>query len=57
MVDYLNRMINEFLNLPKNIVLRSIDFDNDGRYWITSDGRLLSVCREKPRYKHFTDNG
>ena len=57
MPDYLNRMIIEALTLPPNVVLRSLDFDEEGRYWITSDERLLSVCRDQPRYKHFTDNG
>ena len=57
MPDYLNRMIIEALTLPPNVSLRSLDFDEQGRYWITSDERLLSVCREQPIYKHFTDNG
>lgn len=57
MPDYLNRMIIEALKLPKNVILRSIDIDEQGRYWITSDGKLLSVCREKPLYKRFYDNG
>ena len=57
MPDYLNRMINEVLNLPPNVSLVSVDFDSQGRYWLTSDGRLMSVCREQVRYKQFTDNG
>ncbi|MBR2507903.1 MAG: hypothetical protein IKB70_13715 [Bacilli bacterium] len=46
MPDYLNRMINEVLTLPPNVILASAGFDDNGRYWITSDGRLMSVCRE-----------
>ena len=46
MPDYLNRMINEALTLPPNVALVSVDLDQQGRYWITSDGRLLSVCRD-----------
>lgn len=57
MVDYLGRMVRELHNIPNNVVLKSIDIDQLGRYWITSDGRILSVCREEPRYKNFTDNG
>lgn len=57
MVDYLNRMVNELFNIPHNVVVRSLDIDEDGRYWITSDKMVLSVCREEARYKHFRDNG
>ena len=31
--------------------------DELGRYWITSDGRLLSVCGSVPVYRCFTDKG
>ena len=55
MPDYVERVIIESFNLPSNIILKSVD--DEGRYWITSDGRILSVVREQPRYKHFTDNG
>ena len=57
MPDYLNRMIAAYLEMPSSVGLRSIDIDEEGRYWITSDGRLLSVVREQPLYKHFFDNG
>ena len=57
MPDFLNRMIIEAFKLPPNTLLKSIDTDEQGRYWLLSDGRLLSVCREQPRYKVFTDNG
>lgn len=59
MPDYLNRIIIESLeNQDYNIILKSID--DDGRYWISSDGKLISVCRDIARYKHFSydnDNG
>lgn len=55
MPDYVERVIRESFNLPDNVIMKSID--EEGRYWITSDGRVLSVVREQPRYKHFTDNG
>ena len=57
MPDYLNRMINEALYLPSNVVLKSIELDEEGRFWMLSNGELLSVCRNQPRYKHFHDNG
>ena len=57
MPDYLNRMINELLILPKETVMKSIDIDNQGRYWLLSNGKLLSVVNEQPYYKYFTDNG
>lgn len=57
MPDYLSRAIFEGLQLPKNVILKAIEADEDGRYWILSDGRVLSVCREKPYYKNFTDDG
>lgn len=37
--------------------MRSVDIDQEGRYWITADGKLLSVCRETPIFKKFRDNG
>lgn len=55
MPDYIERVILESFKLPSDIILKSID--EAGRYWITSDGRVLSVVRNQPRYKHFTDNG
>lgn len=55
MPDYLSRMIFENFNLPPDIALACVD--KQGRYWITSDGRLLSVCRDSPRYLKFFDNG
>ncbi len=48
MPDYLNRMINEALSLPPSVALSQID--DQGRYWITSDGRVLSVCGNEPQY-------
>lgn len=57
MPDYLNRMIIEALKIPSDVVLKSIDIDEHGRYWITSDGKILSVCREQPRYKGIYNNG
>jgi len=45
MPDYLNRMINEALYLPSNVVLKSIELDEEGRFWMLSNGELLSVCR------------
>ena len=57
MPDYLNRMVNKYITMPKNVSLRCIDFDEEGRYWITSDGELWSFCREEPRKKNFNDNG
>ena len=57
MPDYLWRVIQESYNQPAPLIYKSIDIDEEGRYWITSDGRLLSVCREQARFKHFTDNG
>ena len=55
MIDYLERMIRVFLELPCEIELKCLD--DQGRYWILNDGRILSVCREEPRYLHPTDNG
>ena len=57
MPDYLNRMIAAYLEMPSSVELRSLDFDDQGRFWITSDSRLLSVVREKPLFKRFFDNG
>ena len=55
MPDYLNRMICEALSLPPSIALSSID--DQGKYWITSDGRVLSVCGDQPQYLKNNDNG
>lgn len=57
MPDYLQRVLEESYKQSVPMIYKNISFDDEGRYWITSDGRLLSVCREKSRYKHFTDNG
>lgn len=57
MPDYLERIIRIALELPEDVILKSVDLDEQGRYWITTDGRLLSVCREKPLFKKFKDNG
>ena len=57
MPDYLWRVIQESYNQPTPLTYRSVDIDQQGKYWITSDGRLLSVCRSRPHWKRFTDNG
>ena len=44
MPDYLNRMINEARKLPPDVAL--ISLDDEGKYWLTTDGRWLSVCGE-----------
>jgi hypothetical protein len=44
MPDYVERVIVESFNLPPNVILKSLD--EEGRYWITSDGRVLSVVRD-----------
>ena len=43
--------------LPPNVIMKCLKLDKQGRYWITSDSRLLSVCHKEARYKHFFDNG
>ena len=48
MKDYLNRLINKALNLPPSVALSQID--DEGKYWITSDGSVLSVCGNEPKY-------
>lgn len=57
MPDYLERLVRLSLSLPKDEILKSIDIDNEGRYWISNKGELISLVREQPRYKHFRDNG
>lgn len=53
---YLTRAIEESFRQNKPVpMMKSID--QQGRYWITSDGRLLSVCGEVPLYRAFYDNG
>lgn len=44
----------ELVELPENVVLCNLD--DEGRYWIATDGRLLSLCKEKPYYKKFVDD-
>ena len=55
MPDYLNRMINEARKLPPDVAL--ISLDDEGKYWLTTDGRWLSVCGEQPLYRTLNDNG
>lgn len=55
MPDYRERMLKVCKDLPENVLIRQID--EQGRYWLLSDGRLLSVCREQPIFKQFYDNG
>lgn len=57
MPDYLERMVRVALDLPEDVILKSVDLDEQGRYWLLSDGRLLSVVNEQPYFKNFTDNG
>lgn len=57
MEDYLSRVIFASLKLPNNVILRDLQIDEDGRYWITSDCRVLSICDEQPLYRKFHDNG
>ena len=54
MRDYLEGVIIESLKMPPNVILKNID--EQGRYWITTDGRILSLCRETPHYLQFTDD-
>lgn len=54
MKDYLNRMINEALHLPPSVALSQID--DEGKYWITSNGKVLSVCGNEPQYLNTYDN-
>lgn len=59
MDDYLNRAVSEFLtiDMPKNVIFKTVDIDEQGRFWLSNTGILLSVCRKKPFYKSFTNNG
>lgn len=53
--DYLARMIFEAVKLNPDTILKSLD--DQGRYWITNDGQVLSVCRSLPLWKARIDNG
>lgn len=55
MIDYLNRLFNTLPTLPNKTVLKCID--DKGRYWIASDGYVLSLCHEEPLIRKFHDNG
>lgn len=57
MPDYLNRMVNQLIKIPRNIVLKSLDIDENGRYWILSNGKVLSVVRDEAYYLTSFDNG
>ena len=57
MVDYLQRAITVFLMEPAAVSFRTFDKDEQGRFWISTDGRLLSVCRDQALWKSFQDNG
>ena len=57
MPDYLNRMVNQLFKIPRNIILKSLDIDEQGRFWILSNGDVLSVVRDEAHYMTFTDNG
>lgn len=46
MPDYLERLVRLSLSLPKDEILKSIDIDNKGRYWISNKGELISLVRE-----------
>ena len=54
---YLERAENIAASLPPNVIMTCLKMDRQGRYWMISDGILLSVCRDEERYKHFSDNG
>ena len=56
-MDQLSKVVFTSLNLPINVVMRDTQIDNNGRYWITSDGRLISLCDDQPIYRKFSDNG
>lgn len=46
MPDYLERAVILSLSLPKDKILKSLDIDNEGRYWISNKGEIISVVRE-----------
>lgn len=54
---YQERAIKAASTLPTQVIMKCLKVDRQGRYWMLSDGRLLSVCHEEARYKHFSDNG
>lgn len=56
-MDQLSKVVFASLNLPLNVVMRDTQIDDNGRYWITSDGRLISLCDDQPFYRKFSDNG
>lgn len=56
MQDYLARFLIESFNFPNNIIVKPLDIDENGRYWMLSNGQVLSVCREQPHYKVFQED-
>ena len=56
-MDYLDRLISQIYDIPDCSVLRCIDEDEQGRYWITDKGDVYSICRNKIIKKTYTDNG
>lgn len=56
MPDYLNRLVNELYNIPPNVLVSSLYMDDDGKYWIRSDGKTFSLVNNKPHYMTFSKN-
>lgn len=58
MPDYLCRVIEQSFKMPPDVIMKSLDIcDNEGRFWITSNGDVISFCRPDALFKVFGDNG